>query len=813
MGWRDTQRAVASGAMSFRPEAPNDIREGIGLLLKTRANSIMDAAERQREASMVAMEEAKELRKERNAKSRAAAQKQKKDKETAQQILKNLNQDYKNQNLITHVIGNLELNGGDGAATLKYYTDLGNRLGLAASKVEIPKLKQPGRAGDLSQQTAELMGVDMDSVFETDTGSASQGVTNRQARSAFEDEMSMSESSGRVNELGTDTKGRKFGGEFQLGKLRLQDYNEIYGTNFTPETFAQLEKKDQKAINDWHFRDISTFIRNEGLDEFVGEEINGTVLTEASLIAIAHLGGKTGLRNYLTSGGEKNPHDESKNPDGTIAKTYLSDYAEKFADTSFMMEESGDDPNFRSFIIADKKGLHDPFKKEDGTYHTAAQILLIANDSGDAALIQRANKITAPRINPSSLSRGDLSAKIAVMQLEGRPEAEIAPYQAALQARNDQKAVDDIPDPTTAKGLYFAAEKALIPEGLAPEEYSKRVAAIENSWNEATSSEKFTPRTLYRIGTQTTTRVYSEEEYKKLTGSGGGYSDVQLGAVEQIMQDFSINREEASQLKNGFINISSDGLGRVVFVNKQTGEQSYPSRSSQAQDTETQGLMSEALQEAMQSGQTGDPNNLSVPSVFYEDEQGNKVVITAEEKAAAASLLTEAGLGGGIAGLKDISSAFGPEGWAKKIGNNISGFVFGTTFDENSAEAKSKLEKLRTLTVLQLVSAFPNIRDSVTLKKQLASLIPEPGKLLDSGSFKPNALRGFKSVKQILEGAVSTQSKNSVDMTMSTRDNAKARMALNSLLPLLEIYETIVEGFENPQSGTTPVGQSSYIKK
>ena len=35
MGWRDTQRAVASGAMSFRPEAPDDIREGIGLLLKT----------------------------------------------------------------------------------------------------------------------------------------------------------------------------------------------------------------------------------------------------------------------------------------------------------------------------------------------------------------------------------------------------------------------------------------------------------------------------------------------------------------------------------------------------------------------------------------------------------------------------------------------------------------------------------------------------------------------------------------------------------------------------------------------------------
>ena len=117
----------------------------------------------------------------------------------------------------------------------------------------------------------------------------------------------------------------------------------------------------------------------------------------------------------------------------------MSKYAKDFADSSFMMEEEQDDPNFASFIIADKKGLHDPFKKKDGTYHTAAQIKLIANDSGDAALIERANKITAPRINPSSLSRGDLVAKIAVMELEGRPEAEIAPYQVALQARNDQR--------------------------------------------------------------------------------------------------------------------------------------------------------------------------------------------------------------------------------------------------------------------------------------------------------------------------------------------------------------------------------------
>jgi hypothetical protein len=788
MGWRDTQRQVASGELSFKPEAPSDFQQGIGMLLKTGANYIQDQEDRRREEAMKFAEEQKAKNEEfnKNRKEKNALEKKRRAKSLA--ILKNLGYDPRNTNHQRHVIGTLELFEDDAEKTLEYYTELGSQL----KDVAPHNLKNPmtsPRGSGVNQQTDAML-----------------------TPNSFTDRLSQSESSGDTSSVTTDVKGRKVGGEFQFGKARLQDYNELYGTNFTPESFASLPAEKQRRVNDWHFKDISTFIRNEGLDEYVGEEINGTVLTEASLIAIAHLGGKTGLRRYLTSGGKTNPHDEVRNPNGTIAKTYLSDYAEKFADSSLMMEDETDDPNFSSFVISKRKELYDPFKKPDGTYHTAAQILLIANDSGDAALIERANKITAPRINPSALSRGDLVAKIAVMEHDGIPEAEIAPYQVALKARNDQKE-DDIPDPTTAKGLYFTAEKALIPEGLPSEEYSKRVAAIENSWNEATSSATFTPRTLYQIGTQTTTRVYSQEEYDRLTGPEGGYSDVQLGAVEQIMQDFSINREEASQLKNGFINISSDGLGRVVFVNKATGEQSYPSRSNQAQDTETQVLMSEALQEAMQSGQTGDPNNLSVPSVFYEDEQGNKVVITAEEKAAAASLLAEAGLGGGIAGLKDISSAFGPEGWAKKIGNNFFGGVFGTTFDENSAEAKSKLEKLRTLTVLQLVSAFPNIRDSVALKQQLASLIPEPGKLLDSGSFKPNALRGFKSVKQILEGAVATQSRNSMDMNMSTRDNAKAKMALNSLLPLLEIYETIVEGFENPQSGTTPVGQSSYIKR
>ena len=492
MGWRDTQRQVASGELSFKPEAPSDFQQGIGMLLKTGANYIQDQEDRRREEAMKLMEEQKVKNEELNKKRKAKNALERQRRSKAISILANLGENAKNPNFQRHVISNLELFDDDSAKVMEYYKELGNQLQSVASK---KNMTARGRQGDLNQQTAEVLGADTRAMFDTKAGDTKPPTPT---------DMEMRESSGVSTEVSVDPKdGKKYGGLVQMGQARLQDYNEKYGTNFTPDTFAQLPEGEQRKINNWHFRDISTFIRNEGLDEYVGEEINGTILTEASLVAIAHLGGKTGLKNYLISGGEKDRKDSNG--------TYMSTYAKDFADSSFIMEEEQDDPNFASFVIADKKGLHDPFKKPDGTYHTAAQIQLIANDSGDAALIERANKITAPRTTPSSLSRGDLVAKIAVMQLEGRPDAEIAPYQAALQARNDQKAVDDIPDPTTAEGLYFQVEKALIPEGLSSEEYSKRIAAIKNSWNEATSSEKFTPRTLYRIGTQTTTIYFTKK--------------------------------------------------------------------------------------------------------------------------------------------------------------------------------------------------------------------------------------------------------------------------------------------------------------
>lgn len=351
MGWRDTQRAVASGAMSFRPEAPNDIREGIGLLLKTRANSIMDAAERQREANMVAMEEAKERRKKIHEEREAQEKLDKTRTKQAHMILRNINMDAKDINMINHVKGNLEVFGDDAAKTLAYYEDLGERFTYAASKVA---MATPGRAGDLNQQTAESMGLDATKMVETPIGKSPTTVKTDARK-----KMEVSESSGDPTASVVEArKGRKYAGLLGFGQARLEDYNRIYGTTYTPDTFAQLSEAEQDKVGDWHFNDISNFIRSKGLDKFIGEEINGTVLTESSIVAMAHLGGKTGVLRYLQTDGKVNAHDLVIDKNGKEVKTYMSDYARKFANLgSFTMQEDtgGLDPAFKTPVILPKK--------------------------------------------------------------------------------------------------------------------------------------------------------------------------------------------------------------------------------------------------------------------------------------------------------------------------------------------------------------------------------------------------------------------------------------------------------------------------
>lgn len=134
----------------------------------------------------------------------------------------------------------------------------------------------------------------------------------------FREALGESESGGNygtVNTLG-------YSGKYQWGPARLADYNKAKGTKYSMEDF--LANPDvQEDAQAWHESDIMDYVFDTGLDRYLGKTVAGVTMTPEALKAMAHLGGKAGMRNFVESGGEYNPED--------AYGTSLRDYARKFS--------------------------------------------------------------------------------------------------------------------------------------------------------------------------------------------------------------------------------------------------------------------------------------------------------------------------------------------------------------------------------------------------------------------------------------------------------------------------------------------------
>ena len=146
--------------------------------------------------------------------------------------------------------------------------------------------------------------------------------------------LSNSESGGNTAASRTNTDGRSFGGEFQMGQARLDDYNKTNGTNWTPQSFAAASAEEQGSVNDWHFGDIDTFINANGLDKYEGQNIGGVEMTRSGMVAMAHLGGNGGMKKFLETGGKYNPADQL----GTSLADYAQKHGGKTVDTAYAPE-------------------------------------------------------------------------------------------------------------------------------------------------------------------------------------------------------------------------------------------------------------------------------------------------------------------------------------------------------------------------------------------------------------------------------------------------------------------------------------------
>ena len=112
-------------------------------------------------------------------------------------------------------------------------------------------------------------------------------------------------------------------GAYQFGDARLKDYKRETKEKFTNEEF--LNDKDlQEKVYSWHVNDIVKYIQKNNLDESIGKEVNGVIVTLNGLIAAAHLGGRLGMREYVESGFDKKFNKEDSNG------TSLFDYIKRF---------------------------------------------------------------------------------------------------------------------------------------------------------------------------------------------------------------------------------------------------------------------------------------------------------------------------------------------------------------------------------------------------------------------------------------------------------------------------------------------------
>jgi len=132
------------------------------------------------------------------------------------------------------------------------------------------------------------------------------------APSGFAAKMKQSESSGRDDVQITIDDGRTMTGGYQFGDARLADYKKANKTKFTTEQFKNDADLQEKVFQ-WHIADI---------DKAITKLPGSDKMSLDGLRAVAHLGGKGGMKKFVTSGGKYNPADQFG--------TNLSDYYNKF---------------------------------------------------------------------------------------------------------------------------------------------------------------------------------------------------------------------------------------------------------------------------------------------------------------------------------------------------------------------------------------------------------------------------------------------------------------------------------------------------
>ena len=148
----------------------------------------------------------------------------------------------------------------------------------------------------------------------------------------FREELGRSESGGRYGVVNREG----YTGKYQFGPARLADYMNATGQKFSMDEFRKNPGL-QERVQRWHEGDILNYVADNELDQYIGQVVGGVKITPQAMLGMAHLGGKSGMRKFLETGGEYNPEDSNG--------TSLRDYGQKFSGQERSASATGTRPS------------------------------------------------------------------------------------------------------------------------------------------------------------------------------------------------------------------------------------------------------------------------------------------------------------------------------------------------------------------------------------------------------------------------------------------------------------------------------------
>lgn len=195
-------------------------------------------------------------------------------------------------------------------------TNFGEGLSYLGQAIASRRLDNQAKAGE-EKGRGEFTSV-FQKLMGGQTGTPFNAPTNS-GYDTFNASLSNTESGGDYNV--TNSEG--FGGKYQFGQPRLDDFNRANGVAYKVSDLTagtDEAKALTEAVQNWHVGDIDNYVTQNGLDKYIGQNVGGVTITQDGLRGMAHLGGKGGMGKFLQTGGQYNPADSNG--------TSLSDYAQ-----------------------------------------------------------------------------------------------------------------------------------------------------------------------------------------------------------------------------------------------------------------------------------------------------------------------------------------------------------------------------------------------------------------------------------------------------------------------------------------------------